>query len=81
MRVSFASLAERHHRAAPLPAIRLFDHLPNHPILTLQRTIELLDTTTPTAAKAIAALQQAGIVRTMIGKSIAFLRTTSTLRC
>jgi Fic family protein len=55
-------------RAATIPAIRLFDQLPNHPMLTLQRAIELLKTTKPTAAKAIAALEQAKILRETTGK-------------
>ncbi len=55
-------------RAATIPAIRLFDQLPNHPMLTMQGAIELLDTTKPTAAKAIAALQQASILRETTGK-------------
>lgn len=55
-------------RAATIPAIRLFDQLPNHPMLTIQKAIELLDTTKPTAAKAIAALQQANILRETTGK-------------
>ena len=37
-------------------------------MLTLQTAIELLDTTKPTAAKAIAALQQANILRETTGK-------------
>ncbi|HEX4131671.1 MAG TPA: Fic family protein [Pirellulales bacterium] len=55
-------------RAATIPAIRLFDQLPNHPMLTMQGAIQLLDTTKPTAAKAIAALQQANILRETTGK-------------
>jgi Fic family protein len=55
-------------RAATIPAIRLFDQLPNHPMLTMQTAIELLGTTKPTAAKAIAALQQANILRETTGK-------------
>jgi Fic family protein len=55
-------------RAATIPAIRLFDQLPNHPMLTMQTAIELLGTTKPTAAKAVAALQQANILRETTGK-------------
>jgi Fic family protein len=55
-------------RAATIPAIRLFDQLPNHPMLTMQTAIDLLGTTKPTAAKAIAALQQANILRETTGK-------------
>jgi hypothetical protein len=28
-----------------LPAVRLFEHLPGHPMLTLARAVKLLDTT------------------------------------
>jgi Fic family protein len=55
-------------KAATIPAIRLFDVLPNHPMLTMQRAIELLGTTKPTAAKAIAALEQAKILHETTGK-------------
>jgi Fic family protein len=55
-------------RAATIPAVRLFDQLPNHPILTLSRAIDLLETTKPTAAKAIAALEQASILQETTGK-------------
>ena len=54
--------------AATIPAIRLFDQLPNHPMLTMQTAVELLGTTKPTAAKAVAALQQANILRETTGK-------------
>ncbi len=55
-------------RAVTVPAIQLFDHLPNHPILTIQRAIDLLKTTKPTAAKAIAALEQAHVLRETTGR-------------
>jgi Fic family protein len=56
-------------KGAALPAIRLFDLLPNHPIITLARAIELLGTTKPTASKAIDALRRSGILRETTGKS------------
>jgi len=49
-------------------AIRLFDRLPGHPIITLQLARELLDTTKPTAAKAIRVLVDAGVLRETTGK-------------
>ena len=51
-----------------VPTIRLFDQLPLHPIQTLSLAGELLETTKPTASKAIAALCEAGILRETTGK-------------
>jgi hypothetical protein len=51
------------HDAATVSAIRLFELLPKHPILTLGHVIDLLQTTKPTAAKAIAALEQVRVLR------------------
>ena len=56
------------HRAATIPAIRLLDLLPEHPMVTLPSTIELLTTSKPTAAKAINALCQAGVLHETSGK-------------
>jgi Fic family protein len=56
------------HRSATIPAIRLFDCLPGHPIVTLPRAIELLKVSKPTAIKALSALQQANILRETTGK-------------
>ncbi len=56
------------HDAATVSAIRLFDQLPRHPIVTLQRAIKLLQTSKPTALKAIAALVDAGVLRETTGK-------------
>ena len=55
-------------RGVTIPAIQLLDHLPLQPIVTLARVIELLKTTKPTAAKAIAALEQARILRETTGR-------------
>lgn len=55
-------------RRASIPAIRLFDDLPNHPIVTLPLAISLLRTSKPTASKAIAALEDAGILRETTGR-------------
>jgi DNA-binding MarR family transcriptional regulator len=57
-----------HHKAATVTAVRLFDHLPEHPIITLTSTIELLKTTKPTAGKAIDALCKAGILGETTGR-------------
>ena len=55
-------------RGATIPAIRLFDRLPCQPMITLPRTVELLETTKPTAAKAIEALRKLKILREVTGK-------------
>ncbi|MEX2120250.1 MAG: Fic family protein [Pirellulales bacterium] len=51
-----------------IPAVRLFDALPSQPIITLPRAMELLETTKPTAAKAIEALRKARVLREITGK-------------
>jgi len=56
------------HRRATVNAIRLFDQLPAHPILTLGRATRLLKTSKPTTLKAIDALERAGILRETTGK-------------
>ena len=57
-----------HHESVTVTAVRLFDHLPEHPIITLPRTLELLKTTKPTAGKAIDALCKAGILGETTGR-------------
>jgi hypothetical protein len=42
--------------------------LPSHPMITLSRTIDLLDTTKPTAGKAIEALLKVGVLGEITGK-------------
>lgn len=49
-------------------ALRLFELLPNHPIVTLPTAMELLETTQPTAGKAVDALCKAGVLREITGK-------------
>jgi Fic family protein len=56
------------HKAATIPAVRLLDLLPEHPMITLAAAINLLRTTKPTAAKAIDALARAGIVEEITGR-------------
>jgi Fic family protein len=55
-------------RGATVHAARLLDLLPNHPMVTLPRTIALLKATKPTASKAIASLTDAGILRETTGR-------------
>ena len=47
---------------------RLFELLPEHPMLTIGKAIELLDTTRPTATKAMITLVDAGILSESSGK-------------
>jgi len=56
------------HEATTVTAVRLFDLLPEHPIIALPGLIKLLGTTKPTAGKAIDALCQAGVLRETTGK-------------
>jgi Fic family protein len=56
------------HKATTVTAARLFDRLPLHPVVTLPKVIELLDTTKPTAGKAIDALSRAGVLHEITGK-------------
>lgn len=56
------------HEATTVTAMRLFDLLPDHPMVTLPRVMELLATTKPTAGKAIDALVQAGVLREISGR-------------
>jgi DNA-binding MarR family transcriptional regulator len=51
-----------------VPAIRLLDQLPRHPIVTLSLVIDILATTKPTASKAIEALRKAKILSETTGK-------------
>lgn len=54
--------------AATVTAIRLYDLLPEHPVITLGMATELLDTSKPTAAKAIGMLIEAGVLREITGR-------------
>ncbi len=56
------------HKATTVTAIRLLDLLPEHPVITLPRAMELLKTTKPTAGKAIDALCKAGILAETTGR-------------
>lgn len=49
-------------------AIRLFERLPEQPMITAAKAIEMLGTTKPTMNKAIQALEQAGILEEITGK-------------
>lgn len=49
-------------------ALRLFAVLPKHPLVTIPRVAELLDTTMPTANKAVRTLVEAGVLQETTGK-------------
>jgi len=54
--------------SATLNTIRLLEALPEHPVMTLPRVIELLGIAKPTASRCIDDLAGAGILREMTGK-------------
>jgi hypothetical protein len=56
------------HKGTTMTAVRLFESLPRHPIVTLTTAMELLETTQPTAGKAIDALHRAGVLHEITGK-------------
>ena len=56
------------HAAVTLPAVRLLDLLPSHPVVTLPLAVELLGVSKPTAIKAIGALESVGVLREVSGK-------------
>jgi Fic family protein len=55
-------------RNASVMAARLLDRLPRHPIVTIPAVVKLLDTTKPTAAKAVGVLEQLGILKETTGR-------------
>lgn len=54
--------------AASVSALRLFERLPRHPIVTVASTMRLLDTSKPTATRAIEVLSAVGILAETTGK-------------
>ena len=56
------------HKATTVTAVRLFDLLPNHPMVMLPSAVDLLQTSQPTAGKAIDALCKAGVLREITGR-------------
>ena len=56
------------HESTTLTALRLFEHLPSHPMVVLASAVDLLKTSQPTAGKAIDALRQAGVLHEITGK-------------
>ena len=56
------------HDTVTVPAVRLLDHLPSNPVVTLPLAVELLEVSKPTAIKAIEALEKTGILKETTGK-------------
>jgi DNA-binding transcriptional ArsR family regulator len=54
--------------ATSVSAIRLFEHLPDHPMMTTTLAMDLLAVTKPTVMKSIAILEGAGILEETTGK-------------
>ncbi len=55
-------------RATTVAGIRLFELLPAHPIITVAGAVKLLETTKPTATKAVSGLVDAGILVETTGR-------------
>src|SRR3954465_14887997 len=53
---------------ASVMAPRLLDQLPRHPMVTIPAVVKLLETTKPTAAKAVGMLEKVGILRETTGR-------------
>lgn len=51
-----------------LPALRLFELLPRHPIVTVASVMKLVETTKPTASRAVELLAKAGVLVETTGK-------------
>lgn len=51
-----------------LMSARLFEQLPRHPLLTIANAMEILETTRPTATKAISSLVNAGVLTESTGR-------------
>ena len=55
-------------RSTSVAGIRLFEQLPAHPIVTVGSVVQLLETTKPTATKAVAGLVEGGILVETTGR-------------
>lgn len=55
-------------RRASVAGLRLLDQLPRHPFVTIPRVAALLETTRPTAAKAVALLESLGVLKEVSGR-------------
>ena len=72
------------HDSTSVAAIRLFEALPRHPIVSVATAMRLLQTSKPTATRAIEVLSEAGILQESTGKkrdrSFAYHRYLERLR-
>jgi Fic family protein len=55
-------------KKATVMAVRLLEHLPEHPIITIHRATKLLKTTLPTTTKAVGVLEDLGILVETTGR-------------
>ncbi len=53
---------------ASVTAVRLLDELPRHPMVTIPTVVKLLQTTKPTATKAVGVLEQLGVLQETTGR-------------
>lgn len=53
---------------ASVMAVRLMDQLPTHPVVTIPAVVKLLETTKPTAGKAVRVLEHLGVLAETTGK-------------
>lgn len=56
------------HATATVSSVRLFDQLPQQPIITLAKATEILGASKPTALKAIDSLEKSSVLRETTGK-------------
>ena len=55
-------------KSSTLAAIRLFEQLPEHPLITVAKACKLLGASKPTAGRAVEALEQAGVLAETSGR-------------
>lgn len=55
-------------KSMTIGAIRLFEHLPQHPFVTVAAACELLSASKPTAGRAVEALERAGVLAEISGR-------------
>jgi Fic family protein len=56
------------HEGMSVVALRLFEHLPRHPVVTVASVMRLVETTKPTAGRAVDLLVAAGVLSETTGK-------------
>ena len=56
------------HAGTSVTAVRLFEHLPLHPIVSVAHVIEQLEVSKPTAGRAVETLEKAGVLIEVTGK-------------